>query len=71
VSSTLTAGVQMIMRFWAQSQGGGPAGGRAMTNMVLTAVMLACVVVVLGDSVRAWFKKGWTDSAPALQPAGE
>ena len=71
VSSTLTAGVQMIMRFWAQSQGGGPAGGRATMNMVLTGVMLACVVVVLGDSVRAWIKKGWTKSAPALQPAGE
>jgi carbon starvation protein len=76
VSSTLTAGVQMMQRFWNQAQGGGAAGGRGWINLILTGVMLMCVVIVLGDSIRAWFKKRGSDNQPVpmdalAQSAGE
>jgi len=76
VCTTLTAGVQMIQRFWMQAQGGGPAGSRAWMNLILTAVMLACVVVVLADSIRVWLRRRGPDNKPApldavAQSAGE
>ncbi len=51
VSTTLTAGVQMLQRFYRlQIQAGG-----SPRNFIITAVMLVCVVVLLIDSVRAWW----------------
>ena len=54
VSTTLTAGYQMTARFWGQARGvdGALIYGQNLLNAALTVVMLACVVVVLGDSLR-------------------
>jgi carbon starvation protein len=55
ISTTLTAGTQMIIRFSKQANFEDDAGRRAALNMFLTSVMLSCVVVVLLDSIQRWF----------------
>lgn len=51
-TTTLTAGYLLVNRFWVAWENGG--GNKSLLNAILTAVMLACVVVVLLDSMRAW-----------------
>ena len=68
-TTTLTAGYYMLNNFWMQAQGDGAAGRRGMLNFGLTAVMLACVVIVLVDSLRVWLKKRPTKVIP--EPALE
>ena len=55
-STTMTAGVQLVLRFHKNAEDA--AKVRASTtilnlNLVLVLVMLACVLVVLGDCGRA------------------
>jgi carbon starvation protein len=59
VSTTLTAGWQMSRGYLAEA---GQNGGAAV-RLVLTVLMLFCVVVVLLDSIRAWFR-GSEPAAP-------
>jgi len=55
VSTTMTAGVQMIGRFHSGTQNPDPAAAfRSWLNLILTAIMLLCVVIVLIDSIRVW-----------------
>jgi len=74
LTTTMTAGYQMMMRFYMQVQGGGTAGNRAILHMTLTGIMLACVVVVLVDSIRCWIKArngGGKPIAPVAPAAGQ
>ncbi|HEY3323073.1 MAG TPA: carbon starvation CstA family protein [Planctomycetota bacterium] len=61
VSTTLTAGVQLMQRFHLAVQGGG-----SPRNLIITAVMLVCVVVVLADSIRAWVKARPAAAVPEM-----
>ncbi len=55
VSTTMTAGYQMLERFWSQAGWSDKPGKTASIDLILTALMLSCVVVVLLDSIRRWF----------------
>ena len=55
ISTTLTAGAQMLIRFYSGANWADAIGRKNGINFVLTAVMLMCVVVVVLDSVRKWF----------------
>ena len=70
VSTTMTAGCQMIARYYAAASS--PAGTwKEWLNVALIVVMLLCVITVLLDSVRAWMnpKLSPTNETPSLAPA--
>jgi carbon starvation protein len=53
-TTTLTAGVMLIQRYAEASQKEPARAFIHLLNTSLIAIMLGCVVLVLGDSVRAW-----------------
>jgi len=59
LTTTTTAGVQLIERFWNQARIPGTLPGEAFKwnlNLVLTVIMLALVAVILVVSVRRWMQ---------------
>jgi len=68
LTTTMTAGYQMLVRFYMQAQGTDNAAFRAKMNFVITGIMLICVVVVLCDSIRVWLKARRGGSTPIATP---
>jgi carbon starvation protein len=61
ISTTLTAGVQLVMRFYNQGM---------RLNTIVTTIMLLCVVIVLLDSIRVWLKVRRNGGVSPLPAAG-
>jgi carbon starvation protein len=72
LSTTMTAGVQLIQRYWPQIMADGKFNvGVPLLNAALVAVMLGCAVLVLGDSIRVWLKPRASAVEAAAPVAGE
>ena len=71
VTTTLTAGYMMVMRFWTVAGWSDLESKKGTIKLALTSLMLSCVVIVLVDSVRRWFNPLKLDSAEASLAAGE
>ena len=68
-TTTMTAGYQMIARFWPRCAMETADGRTALLNLVLTAIMLSCVAVLLLDSVRVWLRGKTALAIVQSQPA--
>ncbi len=72
VSTTMTAGIIQIQNFYGKAQTSAVPKevNSAWLNLVLIAIMLACVVGVLADSVRAWLHPKHSVASAAIPAAG-
>ena len=71
VTTTLTAGYMMVMRFWTAAGWSDLDSKKGTIKLCLTSLMLSCVIVVLVDSVRRWFNPRATDAVKPAIAAGE
>ena len=71
VTTTLTAGVMMVMRFWTMAGWSDLESQKGTIKLVLTSLMLTCVIIVLVDSVRRWFNPRVPEMVEASLAAGE
>ena len=71
VTTTLTAGAMMVMRFWTTAGWSDLDSKKGTIKLVLTSLMLTCVIIVLVDSVRRWFNPRAPEVVEASLAAGE
>ncbi len=70
-STTMSAGVQLISRFWALTTS--TVAGESLKgymNTFLIVAMIACVVIILWESVRHWLDPKQRVQPPAAETAG-
>lgn len=71
VTTTLTAGCMMVMRFWTVAGWSDLESKKGTIKLVLTSLMLSCVLIVLLDSIRRWFSPFKSETMEASLAAGE
>jgi carbon starvation protein len=71
VTTTLTAGYMMVMRFWTVAGWSDLDSKKGTIKLFLTSLMLSCVVIVLVDSVRRWFHPRLAETVEPALAAGE
>lgn len=69
-TTTMTAGVQLIQRFWQMGQSGVPGDAfKGYLNAFLIVAMMISVVVILWESVRRWLGPAARSPVPSGKPA--
>jgi len=66
--TTLIAAVENIMDLYIPQIFEAPTRIQGIVNVSLTAVIMACLVIVMGDAVPRWFKKERQAGAPLREP---
>jgi carbon starvation protein len=69
-TTTMTAGVQLIQRFWALTSSPVPGDPfKGYLNAFLIVAMMACVAIILWEAVRRWFGPAVGSPVPSQKAA--
>jgi carbon starvation protein len=69
-TTTMTAGVQLIQRFYAMGQSAVPSESfQGYLNVFLIVAMMVCVVIILTEAVRKWLGPGLGSPVPSGKAA--
>jgi len=69
-TTTMTAGVQLIQRFYAMGQSADPSESlRGYLNVGLIVAMMICVAIILTEAVRKWIGPAVRKPLPSGEPA--
>jgi carbon starvation protein len=71
-TTTMTAGVQLIGRFWALTRSAAPGDPfKGYLNTFLIVAMMICVAIILWESVRRWIGPSVPAEFPTTTPAAD
>ena len=69
-TTTMTAGVQLIQRFYAMAQSTVPSESfQGYLNVFLIIAMMICVAIILTEAVRKWLGPGLGSPIPSGKAA--
>jgi carbon starvation protein len=69
-TTTMTAGAQLIQRFYAMGQSADPSESfRGYVNVVLIVAMMICVAIILTEALRKWIGPVVRKPLPSGEPA--